>query len=148
MLRRLAGPAIETTSDTVWQAREELWSSADSAAIAKFSVQPASVAKTCDRINDLADPLGVRWSAVVQGTGLGWLRLEASSTPAIRQVLQTLRLELERLGGSLLVLHRPGLMSVMDAWGSGGDAFPVMLRVKQQFDPRGTLNPGRFIGGI
>ena len=34
------------------------------------------------------------------------------------------------------------------AWGSGGDAFPLMLSVKQQFDRRGTLNPGRFIGGI
>jgi len=39
-------------------------------------------------------------------------------------------------------------MPAIDAWGSGGDAFPLMLRVKQQFDPRGTLNPGRFIGGI
>ena len=34
------------------------------------------------------------------------------------------------------------------AWRSGGDAFPLMLSVKQQFDRRGTLNPGRFIGGI
>jgi FAD/FMN-containing dehydrogenase len=36
----------------------------------------------------------------------------------------------------------------MDAWGSGGDALPLMLSVKQQLDPHGTLNPGRFIGGI
>jgi glycolate oxidase FAD binding subunit len=148
-LRKLANPTSETaTSDAVWQAREELWSSVEPAAIAKFSVLPASVAETCGRIRHLADSLGVQWRAVVQGTGLGWLRLEASRTPAIHQVLHTLRLELEHAGGSLGVLHRPTAMSAIDAWGSGGDAFPLMLRVKQQFDPRGTLNPGRFIGGI
>ena len=148
-LWKLAAPAIVTaTSDTVWQARQELWSSADSAAIAKFSVLQASVAKTCDRINHFADSLGVRWSAVVQGTGLGWLRAEALTTPAIHQVLNSLRAEIEQLGGSLLVLHRPPGMPAIDAWGSSGDAFPVMLNVKRQFDPRGTLNPGRFIGGI
>jgi len=148
-LRKLAAPAAEAaTSDAVWQARQELWCSAEAAAIAKFSVLPASVAETCGRIRLLADSLGVQWCAVVQGTGLGWLRLEASSAPAIHQVLQTLRPELEQVGGSLVVLHRPAAMPAIDAWGSGGDAFPLMLSVKQQLDPRGTLNPGRFIGGI
>jgi glycolate oxidase FAD binding subunit len=148
-LRKLAVPATETaTSDAVWQAREELWSSAELAAIAKFSVLPTSVAETCRRIRHLADSLGVKWRAVVQGTGLGWLRLEASSAPALHQVLHTLRSELEHVGGSLAVLHRPVAMPTIDAWGSGRDPFPLMLRVKQQFDPRGTLNPGRFIRGI
>jgi glycolate oxidase FAD binding subunit len=148
-LRKLAHPATETvTSDAVWQAREELWSSTEPAAIAKFSVLPASIAETCARIRHLTDSLGVQWRAVVQGTGLGWLRLEASSAPAIHQVLSTLRSELELAGGSLAVLHRPVAMPTIDAWGSGGDAFPLMLSVKQQFDRRGTLNPGRFIGGI
>jgi glycolate oxidase FAD binding subunit len=148
-LRKLAVPATESaTSDAVWQAREELWSSAEPAVIAKFSVLPASVAETCDRIRHLADSLGVQWRAVVQGTGLGWLRLEASSASAIHKVLHILRPELEQMGGSLAVLHRPAAMPAIDAWGSGGDAFPLMLKVKQQFDPRGTLNPGRFIGGI
>jgi glycolate oxidase FAD binding subunit len=96
----------------------------------------------------LADSLSVRWSAVVQGTGLGWLRLEASSAASVHQVLRALRPELEGAGGSLVVLHRPALMSSIDAWGSVGDAFPVMLSVKRQFDPRGTLNPGRFVEGI
>jgi len=148
-LRKLAAPATESaTSDAVWQARQELWCQAEPAAIAKFSVLPASIAETCRCIRNLADSLSVRWSAVVQGTGLGWLRLEASSPPSIYQVLHALRPELERAGGSLVVLHRPAAMPVIDAWGSGGDAFPVMLSVKRQFDPRGTLNPGRFVGGI
>jgi glycolate oxidase FAD binding subunit len=148
-LRKLAAPTSETaTSDAVWQARQELWSSAETAVIAKFSVLPASVAEICGRVRHLSNSQGVRWSAVVQGTGLGWLRLEASSASGIYQVLQTLRPELEQLGGSLVVLYRPAALPVIDTWGKAGGAFPLMLSVKQQFDPRGTLNPGRFIGGI
>ena len=148
-LRKLAVPATETaTSDAVWQAREKLWSSAELAAIAKFSVLPTSVAETCSRIRLLSDSLGVQWRAVVQGTGLGWLRLETSNAPALHQMLQTLRPELEHAGGSLVVLHRPAAMPAIDAWDSGRDPFPLMKRVKEQFDPRGTLNPGRFIRGI
>jgi glycolate dehydrogenase FAD-binding subunit len=148
-LRKLAAPAVETaTGDVVWQARQELSSSGETAVIAKFSVLPASVAETCGRVRHLGDSLGVRWSVVVQGTGLGWLRLESSSTSGIYQVLQTLRPELEQLGGSLVVLHHPAALPAIDAWGKAAGAFPLMLSVKQQFDPRGTLNPGRFIGGI
>jgi glycolate oxidase FAD binding subunit len=148
-LRKLAAPGTEApASETVWEARAELWSSAEQAAIAKFSVLPASIAETCGRIGQLADSSRVQWRSVVQGTGLGWLRLEASSPSALHEVLRALRLELERRGGSLAVLHRPAAMPVFDAWGSGGNALPLMVRVKQQFDPRGTLNPGRFVGGI
>ncbi|MGA8654918.1 MAG: FAD-binding oxidoreductase [Chthoniobacterales bacterium] len=148
-LRKLVGPVIEAaTGDPVWRAREELWSSVERAAIAKFSVLPASIAETCGCIQRLADSRGVQWSVVVQGTGLGWLRLEASNASPIHEVLRTLRPELEQVGGSLVVLHRPAAMQAIDAWGSGRDVFPLMLSVKRQFDPRGTLNPGRFVGGI
>jgi glycolate oxidase FAD binding subunit len=36
----------------------------------------------------------------------------------------------------------------LDAWGNSGDALGLMQAVKRQFDPHGTLNPGRFVGGI
>ncbi len=148
-LRKLTFSVTETAArETAWQARQELWSSPDAAAIAKFSMLPWSIAEICGRVRSLSESAAVHWNCVVQGTGLGWLRLEASSPGSIHQVLYALRSELERLGGSLIVLHQPASMAVMDAWGSCGDAFPLMLRVKQQFDPRGTLNPGRFIGGI
>jgi glycolate oxidase FAD binding subunit len=149
MLRKLAAPAAEAaTSETVWRTSQALWSSADRAAIAKFSVLPASIAETCNRVQLLCNSAGVQWSTVVQGTGLGWLRLAASDLAATHRVLRALRSELEQNGGSLVLLHHPNAFPAMDAWGGAGDAFPLMLRVKQQFDPQGTLNPGRFVGGI
>ena len=35
-----------------------------------------------------------------------------------------------------------------NVWGSVGKAFPLMQRLKETLDPKGILNPGRFVGGI
>ena len=90
----------------------------------------------------------MHWSAVAQGTGLGWIRLGPANTNAIQQVLQKLRSQLEPAGGSLVVQYRSSDIPEIEAWGDPGDALPLMLSVKQQFDARKTLNPGRFVGGI
>jgi glycolate oxidase FAD binding subunit len=162
-LRKLAAPATETHSnDDVWYARQHLFGAArptastagdtseDSppAAIAKFSVLLGSIANTCQQLRDLAEPLNVHWSAVAQGTGLGWIRLGPANANAIQQLLQKLRSQLEPAGGSLVVQYRSPDIPEIEAWGNPGDALPLMLRVKQQFDARNTLNPGRFVGGI
>jgi glycolate oxidase FAD binding subunit len=162
-LRKLVTPATETQpNDDVWQARQHLFGArpiastpvdqppggSQPAAIAKFSVLPASIANTCQQLRDLAEPLQVHWSAVVQGTGLGWIRLGPANANAIQRVLQTLRSQLEPAGGSLVVQYRSPEIPEIDAWGNAGDTLPLMLSVKQQLDPRKTLNPGRFVGGI
>jgi hypothetical protein len=92
--------------------------------------------------------LNVHWSAVVQGTGLGWIRLGPANANAIQRVLQTLRSQLEPAGGSLVVQYRSPEFPEIEAWGNPGDTLPLMLSVKQQLDSRKTLNPGRFVGGI
>jgi glycolate oxidase FAD binding subunit len=171
-LRTLATPATETnSSNDVWHARQHLFGAAslppaqsgncrtrptdvtperDSqpAAIAKFSVLPASIASTCDQLRGIAEGQKVRWSTVVQGTGLGWIRLEAANANVIQQLLQTWRSQLESAGGSLVVQYRSSGFPEIEAWGSPGDALPLMVSVKQQLDTRKTLNPGRFVGGI
>jgi glycolate oxidase FAD binding subunit len=177
-LQKLAPPSTETQSNAdVWRARQHLFGPAslppsqatarqvarptastpadpsppqDSqpAAIAKFSVLPSSIANTFQQLRDLAEPLNVHWSAVVQGTGLGWIRLGPAKANAIQQVLQRLRSQLEPAGGSLLVQYRSPEIPEIEVWGNPGDALALMLSVKQQFDARKTLNPGRFVGGI
>jgi len=167
-LRKLGAPATEVQSnDDVWHARQHLFGAASlarptastpraatpeqdpqPAAIAKFSVLPASIASTCEQLHNLAKPLNVHWSAVVQGTGLGWIRLGPANANAIKQLLQPLRSQLEAAGGSLVVQYRSSGFPEIEAWGNPGDALPLMVSVKQQLDARKTLNPGRFVGGI
>jgi glycolate oxidase FAD binding subunit len=164
-LRKLAVPATESQSnEDVWHARQHLFgarptastpgdasppaSDSQATAIAKFGVLPTSIAGTCEQLRHLSEPLNIHWSGVVQGTGLGWIRLGPANADAIQQLLQTLRFQLEPAGGSLVVQYRSPEVPEIEAWGNPGDALPLMLSVKQQFDARKTLNPGRFVGGI
>jgi glycolate oxidase FAD binding subunit len=87
------------------------------------------------------------WKLTMQPTGIGWLRL-GGAPENLRAPLSDLRSELEHNGGSLAVFHHPVWMPPLETWGQPGDALPLMRAVKNQFDPKNTLNPGRFVGGI
>src|SRR6266852_3276585 len=149
-LRTLAAPeSVSEASNSSWTAREELWAFSDpaSAAIAKISILPTNTARTMKLVAHSANAHQVRWKALLYATGLGWLRLEGKPG-ALQEALQVLRDELQGQDGWLVALHRPSKMPAFDAWGTVGDALPLMKAVKQQLDPKNTLNPGRFVGGI
>jgi glycolate dehydrogenase FAD-binding subunit len=144
-LRNLTTPARESgNSLAVWQSLQNLWSSANECAIAKFSVLPAQVAATCEHFRRITGTSNLDWRAIIQGTGLGWIRLESPDAAVLRSTLRSLRSQIQ----PFVILRRPTTMAALDAWGDPGDSFPLMLAVKQQFDPNGTLNRGRFLGGI
>jgi glycolate dehydrogenase FAD-binding subunit len=143
-----ASAATEASLE-IWNARQSLWSSLkpESTALAKFVVLPAEIEKSMETIAKSASARHLQWEGVAQATGIGWLRLEGGAKD-LRVSLQELREQFERSTGSLFVLHRPAAMPSIDAWGDAGDALPLMKAVKQQLDPKNTLNPGRFVGGI
>ncbi|MBN1630250.1 MAG: FAD-binding oxidoreductase, partial [Thermoleophilia bacterium] len=53
-----------------------------------------------------------------------------------------------RGGGLAVVADLLSLTPGLDAWGDAGASLRLMRAIKQRFDPRRTLNPGRFVGGI
>jgi glycolate oxidase FAD binding subunit len=149
-LKTLAETApVTETSTEVWSARQGLWSfpKPDSAALAKISFLPAEIDRSMDIIAKSAKVRQLRWKSVAQATGIGWLRLEGDPMN-LRDSLQDLREQFERNTGSLVVFYRPVGMPSIDSWGNAGDALPLMKAIKQQLDPKDTLNPGRFVGGI
>src|SRR5712692_1208389 len=133
-LRHLSAlTSIAEATTSTWTAREELWASADSAttAVAKISILPATLARTMEFVKRTAKEHQLRWKSLMYATGLGWLRLEGKAG-SLCGALQMLRGELEGQHGSLVALHRPDKMPALDAWGSTGDAHPLMKAVKQQ----------------
>lgn len=152
-LRSIVTPATLTDQGSeIWKSRQELYAEANSSdmqsVVAKVSVLPSCIAKMLKFFANISVNSGsLRHRAVVQATGLGCVLCEGSQAnvdPALHQ----LRTELEHGGGSLVIANqRAGFLSA-EAWGAPGDALPLMRSIKQQFDAKGTLNPGRFVGGI
>lgn len=87
----------------------------------------------------------VRGSA---GTGVLHGALVGADPDRVAAVVGSLRDLCTGLGGAAVVLDAPAAVKdAVDTWGPvPGPA--LMRRVKQQFDPDGTLSPGRFVGGI
>ena len=103
-----------------------------------------------------AQAAGFKAAGLVQlGVGVVEVRLGGSGTrdseshtpsPAL---IETLRRDAKRLGGSLVVTrYRAPAKPAIDVWGPPGDDFQVMAKMKAAWDPRSTLSPGRFVGGL
>ncbi|MDR7434021.1 MAG: FAD-binding oxidoreductase [Armatimonadota bacterium] len=57
--------------------------------------------------------------------------------------------ESRRLGGHAVILSAPvELKARLDVWGEPPAGIHLMRRLKEQFDPKGILNPGRFVDRI
>jgi len=148
-LHKLLGSTrVKEASGHVWNARQELWNSrTDNAVIAKLSILPAEIAKKVDALKGIANSRKLTWQMVAQAAGITTLRLD-SDPVSISAAVRELRAEVEGSGGSLVVLRRPKILESLDAWGNAGDSAGLMRAVKYQLDSKGTLNPGRFVGGI
>ena len=77
------------------------------------------------------------------GNGLGVLRLEDES-----QVVK-MRSLCESNSGFLTILSAPiAVKQKIDVWGYTGNALQIMRGIKEQFDNKNILSPGRFVAGI
>lgn len=54
----------------------------------------------------------------------------------------------QRRGHAVLFAAPPLLKTGISVWGPSPPSFSLMSTIKQQFDPHGLLNPGRFIGNL
>ena len=90
--------------------------------------------------------LTLRWRA---HAGHGAVRAHlAGQTGALLAATETLRKAAEDARGALVIEeYAPELAARIDPWGIPS-ALDLMRRVKAQFDPHNTLNPGRYVGGI
>jgi glycolate oxidase FAD binding subunit len=144
----LEAATVSDAARDVWNARQEICSAGKGGAefaVAKFATLPAQIADAIEVIARLSGA-DLRWGIVAQATGIGWMRLEGESGKS-ESVMRELRADLGGSGGSLVIAHRTAIMD-FDAWGDAGDGLPLMRAVKEEFDMLGTLNPGRFVGGI
>ena len=99
-----------------------------------------------DSLVESARSQGAVFAHIGSGVVHVWL-LEVSVEAA--GLVQHIREAAERVNGSLVVeCASAQIKAQVDVWGEVGDSFSVMRRMKSDWDPTNTLNPGRFVGGI
>lgn len=70
-------------------------------------------------------------------------------TSRVVSALQGLREQVRSLGGRMIVERAPRpVKELLDPWDVSAETLPLHRSLKTQFDPKGILNPGRFVGGI
>lgn len=143
------GRTFAESGDDVWMARQRLFLNAGSSVISKCSVLPKQIGSLCDAVFRQAESAQLAATLVIQGTGVGEVRLDAAQQQPRAEMLEALRGELERLQGTLIVAQCPiSIKERLDMWGTPKDALPLMQQIKAKFDPARTLNPGRYVGAI
>ena len=74
--------------------------------------------------------------------------LRAKSDPLVK-LIGKLTDEAVKNGGNLVIESAPlAIKKKLDVWGQPRDDYRVVQRLKEQIDPAGILNRGRFVGGI
>ena len=122
------------------------WKTVDASAWAEHARRaPASWARVAAPRHALrgvldALPTGADWWA---SPGIG---VAHWSFAGDAEAVKAARAAAEAAGGSLVLMAAPSeVVEAAGAWGTAPPTLELMRRLKQQFDPNGTLNPGRFI---
>ncbi|HUZ78206.1 MAG TPA: FAD-binding oxidoreductase [Chloroflexota bacterium] len=122
------------TAPDFWQSLASYgWAEHD--LVARVSAPPASLGQLLAALPRDAIAVAHALSGVAYVYGLG------------RSVLADVVAQVQN---ACLVLEQcsPWEKAQGSVWGPVGPEFALMRRVKEQFDPRGIFNPGRFVGGL
>jgi glycolate oxidase FAD binding subunit len=150
-LERAAGEACEplagNEAQSWWSAHERTRSRGTLRA--KIAALPSAIDAIWPHIDVVSKQLAGSSFSWYASLGIGFLCGTVSDATQSSRALAEARRRLEQIGGSLVLHSAPQAIRVsMGEWGTPSQAFPVMRRMKQRFDPRQRLNPGRFIGGL
>jgi glycolate oxidase FAD binding subunit len=140
------GGTLEATSPGIWSDYDRMLSAPGGVTL-RIGTVPSRLAAT------FAEARSALGTAAVAGcAGLGALRarIETTDVTAMARGIERLRGFVAPVDGGVVVERAPrALREAVDPWGPvPPPALAVMRAIKQEFDPSGVLNPGRFVGGL
>jgi glycolate oxidase FAD binding subunit len=153
---RAAVVADEGEVAKIWSAVRELPDATDAnQPVLKVAVPPARSLELLSRMKTALQTSGLEaWLLAYAGTGLVYARFAATDwdDPQLDRLATLVReiraIAVEREGSLVIETGPVGLKQRVDAWGEIGPPLRLMRALKEKLDPTGTLNPGRYVGGI
>ena len=124
----------------------------------KVNLPPDTVGKLIAALGPTEDWGGI-WG-IVADPGFGAVQLlrwpktsgeDPGDSDAIMAEIERVQAAARAMGGTTVVEHCPrSVKAQIDVWGATGTGaeLELMRRIKQNFDPSGILNPGRFMGKL
>jgi glycolate oxidase FAD binding subunit len=160
-LGRLLGPlGLGETTVLDGAARDEAWQALarlgrpgvdEVAAVMRWAVLPSQVAEVMAAGGAAANRAGLA-AALTAHSGVGIVTAVLSGRPDADAVAGTLgewRALVNGMGGHAMVQWAPlAVKERVPVWDAGGPSLRLMQGIKARLDPRGILNPGRFVGEI
>jgi glycolate oxidase FAD binding subunit len=139
-----------TQEQELWHQFDKVVQTAEGDVLCRLVSTVSDLAGLLERATRAAEEAGTELTVRAHaGHGHALLRWQGGTADTAAALVQGLRAEAEALGHNLVVWRAPGqVRSQVEVWCNVGEGLPLMRKVKQQFDPNGTLNPGRFVGGI
>lgn len=128
-----------------WKKLVDFPAAANAPLVLKASLVPSGVTPFIDALRRLDPQANIQSHA---GNGIVIARLSAFPKEGLsRALVGNLQPAAAAQHGSLMVLSNPSgnEMTHQSAWGGLDVPFTIMSAVKQKFDPKNILNPGRFV---
>jgi glycolate oxidase FAD binding subunit len=124
---------------------------AEDEAAVKLSAPPADLVDVLGTVLGAAERRGLDQPRITghAASGVTFVGFSGGDEDARAGFVEELREIWLRRGGSVTLQKAPlSLKNRVGAWDQGGDYLGLIRRVKEKFDPRGGMNPGRFVGGV
>lgn len=148
----------EATLAGIWAALREFTDpSTPDIALLKLAVPPARSAVALATARAAAREAGFAPQTKAHaGSGVVYLKVQADEWAGeplgrLGWLVDRLRTFVRGESGSLVLEACPleaKQQGGIDPWGDVGSGLPVMRALKENLDPKGTLNPGRFVGRL
>ena len=140
------GHAASVIEPSALQPQIVEWTADDSAAlILKANVRPSGVVPFINAAREVDSNCSVLAYA---GNGVVFVKFQTFPATGLSRVLiGKLQPTAAALGGHVVLISNPSgsEMTLQSVWGGNEGSVEVMRAVKRNFDPKGILNPGRFV---
>jgi glycolate oxidase FAD binding subunit len=118
--------------------------------VLKIGTPPVELAAVLDSVLGAAERKGLAHPRITghAGTGVTLVGFSGENEDGAAGLVEEMREIWVRRGGNVTLQRAPlTLKQRVSTWDNGGDYLGLVRRVKEKFDPRGGMNPGRFLGG-